>query len=126
MALANNFSIEASFKVLKAVLKEVSDRLGIYAGAAMRSRPRPIFFMARHTAPVFPHSEGLAKTMYISSNCICHCTQKRGLYAIFIKKADFSEDEEEQKLEDIQNITDKFNKQVDENLKAKETELMQI
>ena len=43
-----------------------------------------------------------------------------------IKKADFSEDEEEQKLENIQNLTDKYNKQIDEILKAKETELMQV
>jgi len=43
-----------------------------------------------------------------------------------IKKADLSEDDEESRLEDIQKITDKYNKLVDVALKAKETELMQV
>jgi len=43
-----------------------------------------------------------------------------------IKKSDYPEDDEEARLEDIQKITDKYNKQVDEALKAKEAELMQV
>ena len=43
-----------------------------------------------------------------------------------IKKEEYPEDEEERLLKSIQNTIDKFNKIVDEMLKEKETELMQI
>jgi len=43
-----------------------------------------------------------------------------------IKKAELSEDEEEKELELVQELVNKYNKVVDEKLKEKETELMQV
>jgi len=43
-----------------------------------------------------------------------------------VKKAELSEDEEEMYFEEIQKLTDEFNKIVDEKLKEKENELMEI
>ena len=43
-----------------------------------------------------------------------------------VKRAEYSEDEEKSYFDDIQELTDKYNKQVDETLKVKENELMTI
>ena len=43
-----------------------------------------------------------------------------------IKKEEYPEDEEKLFLEDLQELTDKYNKLIDEQIKAKEKELMEI
>ena len=43
-----------------------------------------------------------------------------------IKKEELSEDEEKHMMEDVQELINKYNKIVDEKLKIKETELMQV
>ena len=43
-----------------------------------------------------------------------------------ITKAEYPEDEEKLYLEDLQELIDKYNKLIDEEIKKKETELMEI
>ena len=43
-----------------------------------------------------------------------------------IKKEEYPEDEEKRMLNDVQELINKYNKLVDEKIKAKEQELMQI
>jgi hypothetical protein len=49
------------------------------AGATRASRERPIFFIARHTAPTFPGSVVRDKTITTSDRSMLHFTGKNSI-----------------------------------------------